>query len=257
MCLHVGGTFDDKGYVGRNIHKFDYINVKVYTLSALEKFARNVEFGGNSILYSCDKDGQYVPLFNDVNLRSIIKRSILGSKEVDIYIVNVESEDDTEDLESDSADSDHREDEDTESESDGEVSGLVSEGGSIEGESGQGVDVRAEDGQRVDEDSEGSGEEDVNQSDDDFNSVKGSDSEGEVDRCLTFNPKHLYDPHLKLKMIFSNKWEFIEAVHSTSVLKKRDIKLVKNDSGRVHARCSGEDCPWRVHVNNVHGEPSF
>ncbi|KAL8512142.1 hypothetical protein ACS0TY_018554 [Phlomoides rotata] len=58
-------------------------------------------------------------------------------------------------------------------------------------------------------------------------------------------------------MIFSSKWEFIDVVHSDSVLKKRDIHLVKNDRERVYARCKGVGCPWMVHANNITGEPSF
>ncbi|KAL8541412.1 hypothetical protein ACS0TY_002613 [Phlomoides rotata] len=104
---------------------------------------------------------------------------------------------------------------------------------------------------------DGSGESDVNESAKDFNSQKASDSENEGDVCPIFNPKHMYTPQLKLKMIFSNKWEFIDVVHSDSVVKKRDIYLTKNRKDRVYARCKGEGCEWWVHANKVFDEPSF
>ncbi|KAL8509814.1 hypothetical protein ACS0TY_016875 [Phlomoides rotata] len=198
MCLHVGGTYDDKGYVGGNIHKFDHIDAKVYTLSALETFAENAGYLVNSIMYSRDEDEG--------------DQGSLGSR------VRVKGQ-----------------------------------GGSVGAES----KVRVDEGQGVDGESQGSGDEDVVQDNQDFNSAKGSDSEGEVDRCPTWNPNNLYDPNLKLKMIFSNKWEFIDVVHSDCVLKKRDIQLVKNDRVRVYARCKGVGYPWKVHANNITGEPSF
>ncbi|KAL8523318.1 hypothetical protein ACS0TY_013334 [Phlomoides rotata] len=245
-CLHVGGTYDDKGYMGGNIHKFDHINAKVYTLSALETFAKNAGYLVNSIMYSRDEDGEWVPLFTDVELKSLIRSSNLAGREIDIYIVNIEAEGDQGSLGSDSTDEDYEKDEDTETESDGDVSGLVFEG--------EGGFVKGESRVRVDE---GELDEDVVQDNQDFNSAKGSDSEGEVDRCPTWNPKNLYDPHLKLKMIFSNKWEFIDPVHSDCVLKKRDIHLVKNDREMVHTRCKGVGCPWMVHANNITSKPSF
>ncbi|KAL8493277.1 hypothetical protein ACS0TY_024477 [Phlomoides rotata] len=59
MCIHVGGTYDDNGYVGGNIHKFDHIDAKVYTLSALETFAENAGYLVNSIMYSRDEDDNW------------------------------------------------------------------------------------------------------------------------------------------------------------------------------------------------------
>ncbi|KAL8465822.1 hypothetical protein ACS0TY_035074 [Phlomoides rotata] len=246
MCLHVGGTYDDNGYVGGNIHKFDHIDAKVYTLSALETFAENAGYLVNSIMYSRDEDGEWVPLFTDVELESIIRSCNLVGREVDIYIFNIEAEGDQGSLGSNSTDEDYEEDEDNDSESDGDLSGLVDEGQGVDGES-----------QGVDGESQWSGDEDVVQDNQDFNSAKGSDSEREVDRCPTWNPNNLYDPNLKLEMIFSNKWEFIDAVHSDCVLKNRDIQLVKNDRVRVYARCKGVGCPWKVHANNITGELSF
>ncbi|KAL8541483.1 hypothetical protein ACS0TY_002669 [Phlomoides rotata] len=106
-------------------------------------------------------------------------------------------------------------------------------------------------------DVDGSGESDVNESADDFNSQKASDSENEGDVCPIFNPKHMYTPKLKLKMIFSNKWKFIDVVHSDSVVKKRDIYLAKNCKERVYAKCKGEGCEWKVYAKKIPNEPSF
>ncbi|KAL8507617.1 hypothetical protein ACS0TY_018232 [Phlomoides rotata] len=110
-------------------------------------------------MYSRDEDGQWVPLFNDVELKSIIRSSNLAGREVDIYIVNIEAEGDQGSLGSDSTYEDYEEDEDIETKSDGDVSGLVSEGegGSVGAESR----VRVDEGHGVDEESQGSGDEDV------------------------------------------------------------------------------------------------
>ncbi|KAL8539988.1 hypothetical protein ACS0TY_001553 [Phlomoides rotata] len=141
----------------------------------------------------------------------------------------------------DSDDSDYRDEIEDEEEEEAESDGVEDESSCED----DGIDV------------DGSGESDVNESVDDFNSQKASDSENEGEVCPIFNPKHMYTPDIKLKMIFSNKWEFIDAVHSDSVLKRRDIYLAKNCKERVYARCKGEGCEWRVHANKVPNEPSF
>ncbi|KAL8471743.1 hypothetical protein ACS0TY_029109 [Phlomoides rotata] len=190
--LHVGGRLD-KGtsYVGGSLRKFDYINAKLYSLSSIESFARNIGFGGSSTLYTCEDDGSFVPLYDDVTLKSLIKSSIVAGKELDIYIVIVEVGDENE------GDTKGVEDE-------GRMS-AVSSGSenSVEGENEEVEDEKTTEDEWVD--IEESGEEDVNESDDDFNSAKASDSENGGDTYPIFNPKQLYDPHLKLKMIFNIK----------------------------------------------------
>ncbi|KAL0378335.1 UNVERIFIED_CONTAM: hypothetical protein Sradi_3139000 [Sesamum radiatum] len=56
-------------------------------------------------------------------------------------------------------------------------------------------------------------ESDVEETDDDFDSVAGSDEEDKVPKCV-FNPRNKYNPHFEIGMIFSNKVELRDAIHS-------------------------------------------
>ncbi|KAL0374349.1 UNVERIFIED_CONTAM: hypothetical protein Sradi_3350600 [Sesamum radiatum] len=88
-------------------------------------------------------------------------------------------------------------------------------------------------------------ESDVEETDDDFDSVAGSDEEDKVPKCV-FNPRNKYNPHFEIGMIFSNKVELRDAIHSHAVSTKRSLKIMKNDKRRVYVKCLGDGCQWRA-----------
>ncbi|KAL8525867.1 hypothetical protein ACS0TY_015196 [Phlomoides rotata] len=230
---------------------------------SLRKFGVNCGFGervGSNRFFSCVEEGRFEHIEDDASFKTVVQNVLMGNRELHIYFVTdegdgvdgvgqgveggvsqgVEGGEGSEENEG-SDDSDYMDEIEDEEEEEDESDGVEDESSCED----DGIDV------------DGSGESDVNESEDDFNSQKASDSENEGEVCPIFNPKHMYTPDIKLKMIFNNKWEFIDAVHSDSVLKKRDIYLAKNCKERVYARCKGEGCKWRVHANKVPNEPSF
>ncbi|KAG8366125.1 hypothetical protein BUALT_Bualt17G0043300 [Buddleja alternifolia] len=100
------------------------------------------------------------------------------------------------------------------------------------------------------------GQEDI-VSADDLNSAKGFDDENEKESCPVFNPSTIYRPTFKLGMIFTNKDELKDAIHSHAVNNKRSVKITKNDKDRVHAKCEGTDCKWKLHALRINGECTF
>ncbi|KAL0367375.1 UNVERIFIED_CONTAM: hypothetical protein Sradi_3627600 [Sesamum radiatum] len=96
-------------------------------------------------------------------------------------------------------------------------------------------------------------ESDVEETDDDFDSVAGSDEEDKVPKCV-FNPRNKYNPHFEIGMIFSNKVELRDAIHSHAVSTKRSLKIMKNDKRRVYVKCLGDGCQWRLNALKL-GDP--
>ncbi|KAL0298744.1 UNVERIFIED_CONTAM: hypothetical protein Sradi_6534200 [Sesamum radiatum] len=114
-------------------------------------------------------------------------------------------------------------------------------------------------------DNEGSGDgndfvddddDDLINSGDDFESDVGSDEEGK-DRFPVFRSSNIMDPTFELGMVFNNKKEFIEAIHSHAIKTKRNLKIVKNDLRRVYAKCAEEECKWRINALKLGKEESF
>ncbi|KAL0378604.1 UNVERIFIED_CONTAM: hypothetical protein Sradi_3165900 [Sesamum radiatum] len=110
---------------------------------------------------------------------------------------------------------------------------------------------------------EDSGQEEVESSDsedttssDDFDSVAGSDGEKKEPHPV-FNPRNKYDPHFEIGMIFSNKIELREAIHSHAVSTKRSLKIFKNDKRRVYVKCQGDGCQWVMHALKLGEESTF
>ncbi|KAL0374350.1 UNVERIFIED_CONTAM: hypothetical protein Sradi_3350700 [Sesamum radiatum] len=96
-------------------------------------------------------------------------------------------------------------------------------------------------------------ESDVEETDDDFDSVAGSDEEDKVPKCV-FNPRNKYNPHFEIGMIFSNKVELRDAIHSHAVSTKRSLKIMKNDKRRVYVKCLGDGCQWRLNALKLGAE---
>ncbi|KAK4392508.1 hypothetical protein Sango_2028600 [Sesamum angolense] len=113
-------------------------------------------------------------------------------------------------------------------------------------------------------DNEGSGDgndfvvddDDLINSGDDFESDVGSDEEGK-DRFPVFRSSNIMDPTFELGMLFSNKKEFIETIHSHAIKTKRNLKIVKNDLRRVYANCAEEECKWRINALKLGKVESF
>ncbi|XP_073132481.1 uncharacterized protein [Henckelia pumila] len=84
-----------------------------------------------------------------------------------------------------------------------------------------------------------------------------SDIENDVKRFPSFNCLHQYDPHFELGMMFSNKMELREAIHSHAIKNRRSINITKNDKIRVYAKCAAEECEWKLHALKLSGECSF
>ncbi|KAL3634932.1 hypothetical protein CASFOL_021986 [Castilleja foliolosa] len=93
----------------------------------------------------------------------------------------------------------------------------------------------------------GDGESDVNPSDDNYHSGKDSDSELDRSRTPLFNSAAVLNPNFKLGMLFCNKEEIRQAVHSHAIRTKRNIKITKNDKHRLVAKCQAKGCAWRLH----------
>ncbi|KAK4383492.1 hypothetical protein Sango_2769200 [Sesamum angolense] len=97
-------------------------------------------------------------------------------------------------------------------------------------------------------------DEDIIGSGDDFE----SEYENEEGDCkAVFNASEKYDPNFEIGMSFSSKSDFKDAVYGHAVKTKRSLKITKNDSRRIYARCDGEGCEWRINVLKVIGETTF
>ncbi|KAK4401417.1 hypothetical protein Sango_0882400 [Sesamum angolense] len=68
-----------------------------------------------------------------------------------------------------------------------------------------------------------------------------SEYENEEGDCkAVFNASEKYDPNFEIGMSFSSKSDFKDAVYGHAVKTKRSLKITKNDSRRIYARCDGE-----------------
>ena len=66
-----------------------------------------------------------------------------------------------------------------------------------------------------------------------------------------------YDPTFELGMIFNNKFEFRNAIHSHAMKSGRHLKITKNDKNRMYARCAKEDFQWMINTHKVVDECTF
>ncbi|KAL0431190.1 UNVERIFIED_CONTAM: hypothetical protein Sradi_0745000, partial [Sesamum radiatum] len=103
------------------------------------------------------------------------------------------------------------------------------------------------------------GEDDLLGSDDDLESVLGSDYEESSDKehNPVFIAEETYDHVCALGMLFSIKKYFKNVVHSHAVKTHRNIKITKNDNIRCYAKCVADDCGWRIHALKKGDECSF
>ncbi|XP_073132219.1 uncharacterized protein [Henckelia pumila] len=107
---------------------------------------------------------------------------------------------------------------------------------------------------------EDSAEESLLDSEDEFRkSIDGSDIdlENNAPRFLAFNYVEKFDLTFELGMVFSNKKELREAIHSYAIKNKRSINITKNDKIRVYAKCAGEKCEWKLHSLKLEGEYTY
>ncbi|KAL0383004.1 UNVERIFIED_CONTAM: hypothetical protein Scaly_0587700 [Sesamum calycinum] len=75
-----------------------------------------------------------------------------------------------------------------------------------------------------------SGDEDVVDSENDFDDARLSDVEGDGSAYPVYNPVESYDPTFELRMIFSSKTEFKKVVQSHAIKTKRNLKFTKNEN---------------------------
>ncbi|XP_012836375.1 PREDICTED: uncharacterized protein LOC105957010 [Erythranthe guttata] len=101
------------------------------------------------------------------------------------------------------------------------------------------------------------GEEDIMKSDDDFDSIKGSDNEKERPHFPVFNPIEIYRPTFELGMIFSTRTELRQSIHSHAIITRRSINITKNDKSRLHAKCVEKGCGWKLHALKVTNECTY
>ncbi|XP_075486522.1 uncharacterized protein LOC142526151 [Primulina tabacum] len=66
-----------------------------------------------------------------------------------------------------------------------------------------------------------------------------------------------YDPNFELGMMFSNKKELRDAIHSHAIKNRRSINITKNDKIRVYAKCAAEECEWKLHALKISEECTF
>ncbi|KAL0413357.1 UNVERIFIED_CONTAM: hypothetical protein Sradi_1537400 [Sesamum radiatum] len=98
---------------------------------------------------------------------------------------------------------------------------------------------------------------DVVVSDNDMDEHRLSEDDDNEHNFPVFNPMEMYNPSLKLGMIFCSKQEFKKAVQSYAIKQKRSVKFTKNDSFRVYAVCAGDGCQWKIHANKLKNEETF
>ncbi|KAL8478118.1 hypothetical protein ACS0TY_030128 [Phlomoides rotata] len=150
-------------YVGGSVYKFDHVNGSLFTLNYLRKFGDNCGFSEINRLFSCVEEGRFEHIADDASVKTIVHNALQGNRDLHIYFVindgdgvdavsqGVEGIEGSE-QDDDSDDSEYMDE--TE-----EEEGTESDG--VEGESSC-----EDDGINVD----GSGESNVNESAEDFNS---------------------------------------------------------------------------------------
>ncbi|KAL0346028.1 UNVERIFIED_CONTAM: hypothetical protein Sradi_4434100 [Sesamum radiatum] len=102
--------------------------------------------------------------------------------------------------------------------------------------------------------SEFTSDEDIIGSGDDFES-EYENQEGDGKTMFTASEKN--DPKFKIRMIFSSISDFKDVVYGHAVKIRRNLKITKNDSRRIYARCDRKGCEWRINALKVIGETTF
>ncbi|XP_073119518.1 uncharacterized protein [Henckelia pumila] len=92
---------------------------------------------------------------------------------------------------------------------------------------------------------------------DDLKSCEGSDGENDVKNFPIFNTVEYYDPTFELDMIFSNRDEIRQAIHSQAIKTKRNLKITKNDNVRMYAKCADMECGWKFHALKLTGKCTY
>ncbi|KAG8372783.1 hypothetical protein BUALT_Bualt12G0102700 [Buddleja alternifolia] len=100
-------------------------------------------------------------------------------------------------------------------------------------------------------------DEDINKSEDELNSTKGSIEENDEKKYTVFKDYQRFDPPLTLGLMFKNKPLFREVIHSHAIMTKRSSYITSNDKTRVYAKCADSSCKWRVHANKVKDATTF
>ncbi|XP_052160065.1 uncharacterized protein LOC127777503 [Oryza glaberrima] len=57
--------------------------------------------------------------------------------------------------------------------------------------------------------------------------------------------------------VFDGPKDFRDALHKYAIAHKFHYRFIKNDSSRVTAECTGEDCPWRIHASKSPAKKQF
>lgn len=57
--------------------------------------------------------------------------------------------------------------------------------------------------------------------------------------------------------VFEGPKDFRDALHKYAIAHRFHYRFVKNDSSRVTAECTGEDCPWRIHASKSPAKQDF
>ncbi|KAG6507676.1 hypothetical protein ZIOFF_033027 [Zingiber officinale] len=104
-----------------------------------------------------------------------------------------------------------------------------------------------------------SAEENLIDSEDEYRkSEDGSNIENDAKELFPyFNCVQQYDPNFELGMMFSNKKELRDAIHSHAIKNRRSVNITKNDKIRVYAKCADEECKWKLHALKLSGEYTF
>ncbi|KAH0639646.1 hypothetical protein KY285_036232 [Solanum tuberosum] len=97
-------------------------------------------------------------------------------------------------------------------------------------------------------------------SDDELMSLHGDSDDDNPKRSIIFNPgKDLEDPTFEflINMIFSNSKEFKWDVKVHAVMKKKDIKFLKNETQRSRAICKVPNCKWFIFASKANQDEPF
>ncbi|KAL3358882.1 hypothetical protein AABB24_015792 [Solanum stoloniferum] len=97
-------------------------------------------------------------------------------------------------------------------------------------------------------------------SDDELMSLHGDSDDDNPKRSIIFNPgKDLEDPTFEflINMIFSNSKEFKWDVEVHAVMKKKDIKFLKNETQRSRAICKVPNCKWFIFASKANQDEPF
>ncbi|KAG8373955.1 hypothetical protein BUALT_Bualt11G0079600 [Buddleja alternifolia] len=99
---------------------------------------------------------------------------------------------------------------------------------------------------------------DIGTSSDELKSLCSDEEDNGETKFIRFNPKvDMHDPQFSNGMVFTNAFEFKEAVRSHAVVWQRDIAFVKNDYKRVRAKCKGRGCHWVALASRMNNSDTF